>query len=150
VRARVRASRGFTLLEMIVATTIMAIAVVGLLSGLSGATRNAARLLDYDRAAQLARLRMSELLLDRRLPRNIAIAGPFDPALTGGVEAGWQARLESFELPPHPTPGQLALDRIELQVWWKSGTALRTFTLDSFRSRVLTPQDFARAPGGLP
>ena len=47
--------RGFTLLEMVVATAIMGIAVVGLLSVLAGATRNAARLRDYDRVAQLAR-----------------------------------------------------------------------------------------------
>ncbi len=39
---------------MIVATTIMAIAIVGLLAGISGATRNAARLRDYDRAVELA------------------------------------------------------------------------------------------------
>ena len=49
---------------MMVATIIMAIAIVGLLSGISGATRNAARLRDYDRAVQLARLRMNDLLVD--------------------------------------------------------------------------------------
>jgi len=135
---------------MIVATTIMGIAVVGLLSGLSGATRNAARLLSYDRAAQLARLRMNELLLDRRFPRNTTISGLFDPALTGGIEAGWQARLENFEMPPHPSPGQKALDRMELQVWWMSGSERRTFTLDAFRTRVLMPLDFVGPTGGTP
>jgi general secretion pathway protein I len=143
----VTSRRGFTLLEMIVATTIMGIAVVGLLSGISGATRNAARLRDYDRAAQLARLRMNELLLDRRMPRNMAISGPFDPALTGGIDAGWQARLENFELPPQPHAGQLALDRIELQVWWMSGKERRVFTLDSFRPRMLLPADLAPGAG---
>jgi general secretion pathway protein I len=135
---------------MIVATTIMGIAVVGLLSGISGATRNAARLRDYDRAAQLARLRMNELILDRNIPRNTAISGPFDPALTGGIEAGWQARLVNFEMPPQPYPGQLALDRIELQVWWMAGAARRTFTVDAFRPRVLVPQDMAPATAGQP
>ncbi len=61
---RGRGRCGFTLLEMIVATLIMGIAVVGLLSGISGATRNAARLRDYDRVAQVARWRMNELLVD--------------------------------------------------------------------------------------
>ena len=51
---------------MIVATTIMAIAVVGLLSGIAASTRNAARLREYGRAVQLARLRMNELLVDPR------------------------------------------------------------------------------------
>jgi prepilin-type N-terminal cleavage/methylation domain-containing protein len=35
---------GFTLLEMMVATVIMGIAVVGLLSGISSSMRNAAKL----------------------------------------------------------------------------------------------------------
>ena len=65
---------------MIVATTIMGVAVTGLLAGLSGATRNAARLRDYDRVVQLARLRMNELLLDERLPRDTVVSGEFDPA----------------------------------------------------------------------
>ena len=144
------ARRGFTLLEMMVATTIMGIAVVGLMSGLSGATRHAASLRDYDRAVQLARLRMNELLLDRKLPRNTDMTGTFDPALTGGIEVGWQARLENFELPPRPSPGLMALDRIQLQVWWTSGSQRRTFTLESFRPRILMPQDFAPGAGVLP
>ncbi len=133
--------RGFTLLEMIVATAIMGIAVVGLLSGISGATHNAARLRDYDRVVQLARLRMNELLLDPRLPRDTVVNGPFDPALTGGLDAGWQARLSTFEMPPVMAPGQMALDRIQLEVWWMSGERRRTFALDAFRSHILRPED---------
>ena len=83
--------RGFTLLEMMVATTIMAVAMVGLLSGIAGATRNAARLRDYDRAAQLARLRMNELLADDRMPRDSRIERHLRPSLDrrhGGRLAG--------------------------------------------------------------
>ena len=128
---------------MVVATLIMAIAVVGLLSGISGATRNAARLREYDRAVQLARLRMNDLLMDYRMPRNTPVSGTFDPALTGGIESGWRARLENFEMPPAPAAGQLALDRIELVVWWANGNQRRTFTLDAFRTRVLRSGDVA-------
>jgi general secretion pathway protein I len=138
---KVNSRRGFTLLEMIVATTIMGIAVVGLMSGLSGATRNAARLRDYDRAAQLARLKMNELLLDPTLPRNTPVAGAFDPALTGGLEITWQARLESFERAPQPSPGQLSLDRLVLEIWWMSGQERRSFTLDAFRGHTLAAGD---------
>ena len=135
------AQRGFTLLEMIVATTIMGIAVVGLLVGISGATHNAARLRDYDRVVQLARLRMNELVIDQRLPRNTVVNGSFDPNLTGGLDAGWQARLGTFQMPPVAAPGQMALDRIELEIWWMAGSRRRTFTLDAFRPRVLKPED---------
>jgi prepilin-type N-terminal cleavage/methylation domain-containing protein len=137
----VKSTRGVTLLEMIVAATILAIAVVGLMAGLSGTTRNAARLQDYDRAVQLGRTRMNDLMLDRRLPRNTYVSGAFDPAETGGLEAGWKARLTPFELPPHPTAGAIGLDRVELQVWWKNGASVRTFTLDAYRPHKLLPED---------
>jgi general secretion pathway protein I len=133
--------RGFTLLELVVATTIMGIAVVGLLSGLSGAVRNAARLRDYDRAVQLGQLRMNELLLDDRLPRNVELQGAFDASLSGGVESGWRARLGAFEMPPVPAPGQFALDRIELEIWWIYGAQRHSFTLDAYRRHVLKPED---------
>ena len=135
--------RGFTLLEMVVATLIMAVAVVGLLSGISGATRNAVRLREYDRAVQLAGLRMNDLLMDNLMPRDTLVSGTFDPALSGGIESGWRARLENFEMPPAPAAGQLALDRIELEIWWANGNEHRTFTLDAFRTRVLRAADVA-------
>jgi general secretion pathway protein I len=137
----VKTRRGFTLLEMMVATVILAVAIVGLLSGITGALRNAARLTEYDRAVQLARLRMNELVVDERLPRNVAVDGAFDRDQTGGLEAGWRARLSNFEMPPSKVPGEIALDRIELEVWWLSGSQRRTFALDAYRPHVLRPQD---------
>jgi general secretion pathway protein I len=143
-------ARGFTLLEMLVATTIMAVAIVGLLTGLSTTTRNAARLRDYDRAVQLGRERMNELICDTTLPHNSALSGSFDPNQTGGLEAGWRARLTTFEMPPAVRPNDTALDRLELEIWWKSGEATRTFTLDGYRSRVITMNDVSAAPGIQP
>ncbi|HUP02390.1 MAG TPA: type II secretion system protein [Bryobacteraceae bacterium] len=136
-----RAARGFTLLEMVVATTIMGIAVVGLLSGLSGAVRNAARLQGYQRASQLAQLRMNEMLLDQNLPRNTELSGEFDASLTGGMESGWQGRVTVAEMPPAPLPGQTGLDRLELEVWWMENGQRHAMTLDGYRRRALTPED---------
>ena len=138
-----KSTRGVTLLEMIVAATILAIAVVGLMAGLAGTTHNAARLQDYDRAVQLGRTRMNELMLDQRIPRNTLVEGPFDPAQTGGLEAGWKARVSQFEMPPHAAPGEVALDRIELQVWWRTGKNVRTYTLDAYRPHALLAEDVA-------
>jgi len=126
---------------MMVATVIMAVAIVGLLSGITGSLRNASRLTDYDRAVQLARLRMNELLIDQSLPRDAVVNGQFDPSLSGGLDAGWRARLTSFEKPPTPAPGQTAIERVELEIWWMSGGQRRTFTLDAYRPHVLRPQD---------
>jgi len=133
---------------MIVATVILSVAIVGLLSGVSGAMRNAARLTAYDRAVQLARLRMNDLLADRRLPRDRVFGGTFDPQQTGGLEIQWQARLANFEMPPSPAAGEVALDRIVLEVAWMSGSDRRTFTLDALRQRILAPEDLV--PGAAP
>ena len=134
----VRRTHGFTLLEMLVATTIMGIAVAGLMSGISSSTRNAARLRDYDRVVQLARLRMNTLLADPSVPRE----GIFDPAITGGLECGWSAQAGVAESATSaPTAGDWVLDRVQLEIWWMSGAARRTFTLESYRRRKLRPQD---------
>ena len=133
--------RGFTLLEMIVATTIMAVAVVGLLAGISTSTRNAARLRDYDRVVQLARLRMNDLLLDERAPLNTEIAGGFDKTLTGGLDAGWRATVSLAETSGGPVAGDFGLDRIQLELWWMAGQQRRTFALESYRRRVLRQAD---------
>ena len=136
-----KAERGFTLLEMIVAMVILAVAIVGLLSGISGAMRNAARLTAYDRVVQLARLRMNDLLMDSRMPRNQVVRGEFDAAQTGGVTAGWQARLTPFEAPPNTGAGQVEMQRVELEIWWMAGPERRTFTLDAYRPHKLRPEE---------
>jgi general secretion pathway protein I len=138
----VRRSRGFTLLEVLVATTIMAVAVVGLLSALSTSLRNASRLTDYDRAALIARRKMDELLLDQRLPRFASVEGKWDRA-AAGVEGGWRAMVSPFEAPPRAGPGTMVLDRVQLEVWWLSGERRRTFTLEGFRRGVIRPGELA-------
>ena len=134
--------RGFTLLEMIVATTIMGIAVAGLMSGIASTTRNAARLRDYDRVVQLARLRMNALLADPIVPWNVPQEGRFDPALTGDLDCGWRAVVTVAErYPQPPQAGDYVLDRVQLEIWWMSAGQRRTFPLESYRRRTLRPQD---------
>jgi type II secretion system protein I len=80
---------GFTLLEVLVATVIMGIAVAGLMAGLSQSVRNASRLTEHDRAAMLARTKMNELLLDINLPFTGSVDGDFrdvEPGLDGYAE----------------------------------------------------------------
>jgi general secretion pathway protein I len=133
---------------MIVATTIMGIAIAGLLSGISGATRNAARLRDYDRVVQLARLRMNDLLSDPKAPVNGAVEGIFPPELTGGLACGWRGVISVAEKSPQPSLGDFALDRVQLEVWWESGGKHQTFALETYRRRMLREQDVAGG-GGL-
>ena len=122
---------GFTLLEVIVATAIMAIAVIGLLSLISGSLANAARVKEYDRAAMLARHQMGELLVSDPLPVGVDLSGSFDKT------TGWTARAEPFELPVHPGPGQPMLVRIQLQIWWDSEGRHKTVDFAGYRRTVI-------------
>jgi general secretion pathway protein I len=129
----VRNRNGFTLLEVMVATLIMAIAVTGLLSALSSSLSNASRLTDYDRAMLMARQKMDELLLDKRLPDNVPIRGTWEASVTGGEAMEWRALVTTFEKPEHSGPGTPILERVELQIGWNRGNNPRTFSLEGFR-----------------
>ena len=131
--------RGLTLLEVLIATVIMAIAVVGLLSSLSTSMRNASRVTDHDRAAVLARTKMDELLTTARLPKFMIHEGSFD------ASSGWRARATPFETAPGSGVGVAAIDRVELEVWWMAGEQRRTFKVVGFRRTALTAEDIAAA-----
>ena len=123
-------NKGFSLLEVMVATLIMGVAVTGLIVGLSQSVKNAARLSDYDRAAMLARTRMNDLLLDPALP--------FDGAVEG---EGWRAVTRPFDIPPQAGPGAVILQQVALEIWWQpaSGTK-RTMQLTGYRpTRIPIP-----------
>ena len=130
--------RGFTLLEVLVATVIMAIAITGLLTSLTTSLRNAARLTDHNRAAQLARSKMDELLIaNPEPPKNVPIEGAWDPALTGGVPTGWRAKVTTFDKPAGAGPGAPVLERVELEIGWMIGDERKTFSLEGFRRGIL-------------
>lgn len=137
--------RGFTLLEVLVATTIMGIAVVGLLSAMSTSLRNLSRLTDYDRARMIARRTMDTLLTEPSLPKMTVIEGRWDPRVVG-VEGGWRARVSPFERAPNASPGQMGMERIELEIWWMQGEERRTFDLEAYRAAKLTPEDMSLGP----
>ena len=126
---------GFTLLEVLVATVIMGVAVAGLLVGLSQSVRNAGRLADYDRAVMLARTRMNDLLLDVNLPFEGSVNGVFPADQAGGIPTGWDATLRPYDVPPNAQPGATVLQQIGLDIWWQPASGnRRTMHLESYRA----------------
>lgn len=133
-----RQPSGFTLLEVLVATALMAIAIAGLLSNLTTSMTNAARLTDYDRASLLARRKMDALLAERFLPIGVPLEGRFDES----SDTSWRARVTPFEWgPAMPMPGKPILERIELEVIWKNGVKQRIFRLETCRMATLREVD---------
>ena len=134
---------GFTLLEVLVATMIMAIAVVGLLGNLHTSLRNTDKLADYDRAALFAQHKMDELLLEPGIPPFAALNGLYlageDPEA-----AGWRAVVKPYEYPPNPQAGMTVLAQVRLEVWWMRNGERRTFVVDGFRRAVLSKDDAGR------
>ncbi len=142
---KMKSRAGFTLLEVLVATVIMGIAVAGLISGLSQSVKNAARLTDYDRSAMLARTKMNDLLLENRLPFQGEISADFSSDESGGVKSGWRAALQPFDIPPNAGPGTVVLQRIALEVWWQPPTGTRrTMALDSYRQATIPEPEVRR------
>jgi prepilin-type N-terminal cleavage/methylation domain-containing protein len=134
--------KGYTLLEVLVATVIFGIAAVGILSALSTSTRNAGRITERDRAVLLARGKMDELLTTRELPKGVPLQGVWDPALTGRLTCGWTANLSTFELAAKNT-GAPVLERVELVVWCGEGDNRRSFALNGYRRGAITPAEAA-------
>lgn len=137
---------GFTLLEVLVASVLMGIAVAGVFNGLSAAARNAARLTQYDRATLLARQKMDELLVDQNIRRRTPMEGSWDPASTGGTTMGWHAEIDPFETAPGAGIGSWVVDRVQLEVWWMDGATRHAFSLEGFRRGLMRNEDFQNAP----
>ncbi len=141
--------RGFTLLEVMVATLIMAIAVAGLMGAISTSLRNAARLTDHDRAVLLGHQKMDELLIATGLPKGTPFEGTWGPEVVGGNDIGWRARLTPFDVPKGGAVGRPFIERVELEIWWMSGTQRHSFRLEGFHRALLTTADLAAGSQGL-
>ncbi|MCW5964893.1 MAG: type II secretion system protein [Bryobacterales bacterium] len=144
--ARRKGQAGFTLLEAMVATTIMAIAVVGLLSNISTSLNTASRLADYDQAAMLAKRQMEHL---QSMPLQVGqvYSGTFPRTATDDLEGGWAARVEPFEA--SLMGAGAVLDRIVLEVWWSRNGQRRTVLLETVRAVIPTSPDVgSRYPNG--
>ncbi len=124
---------GFSLLEMIVATALTGLTVVGLLSLTSQSLSNSARIREYDRAAMLARTQMDELLTVDPPLLNQPLEGAIDPL------TGWQARITPVEVDVNANVGGTLLARVDLTIWWQSDGRRKTFPLEGYRRVRIDP-----------
>ncbi len=115
-------ARGFSLLELIVAFVVFALAFGLLMQIASGSLRNARRAAHYTQAALLAQSKIDELGVGEAL-EEVSDSGRFDDRY------GWRLEIRKLEPPPAPT-GNLEempfdLMRVELVVEWRDGQKSR-------------------------
>lgn len=127
---------GFTLLEVLVATTIMALAVATLLSALSTSLTNASRVTDADRAAVIAKRVMDDLIAAPQVARGQVLQGKLDPK-ESGMEGTWRAQVDPFEPVPGEALGGDGIDRIAIEVSWGPGLVKKKFRLEGYRRAAL-------------
>jgi general secretion pathway protein I len=128
---RSNSQKGFTLLEVLVATIILAVAVAALMGNLSTSTANLFRVNDIDRLTFLSKRKMDELLTVQNLPRAATFEGVLENDAASRPVAGFKAQILPFG-PMSQSSGD-RLERVRLETWLQSGSRRRTMLLESFR-----------------
>jgi len=132
VRPRVRPVRqqGFTLLEALVAATVVAVAFSVILAGLGGVGRTAQRVDELTVARQLAVSVLDQFALNPANEVNDA-----DDLVYGGVKYGYKLTFDAMEdtvpLPISVLRSGQTLMTVRVQVFWGQQPKLHTYTLSS-------------------
>ncbi len=129
---RSKSQKGFTLLEVLVATIILAVAVSALMANLSTSTANLFRVNDMDRLTFLSKRKMDELLSIQNLPRAVVLEGVLEADAKDKAIAGFKAQILPFGAISQSSGDRL--ERVRLETWLQSGARRRTLLLESFRT----------------
>ena len=122
---------GFTLIEVLIASLIMAVAVSALLGNLSVSTGNLIRTGDMDRLTFFSKRKMDELITMQSFPRGGTFQGVFEMDAEKKPISGWQAVIIPVRI--STLNNSEKLDRVELDTWIQVGGKHRTMHLSGYR-----------------
>ena len=124
-----RSIKGFSLLEVVVAVTLIGIGFTAIFAGMSGSIRGLDRAESADQRVELARLKLAELDLINGIRPGDSAQGTFDD--------GTRWRLESFpfiapvEGPERRNPASVV--RIDLTIEWTGRSGVLSRVIQTYR-----------------
>jgi len=125
-------NRGFSLLEVLVAVTIIGIGFTVVFTGMSGSVRGLERVESNDRRVELARMKLAELDLVQRIRPGDSASGMFDDGTR------WSVQVYPF-IPPvqeGPRRNPSSVVRIALTLEWMGRNNVQRRELETYRYQV--------------
>jgi general secretion pathway protein I len=131
-------TRGFTLIEVVVAMAILGVALTVIIELFSGGLRLARTSAEYTRAVNYARIKMEEIAVQQTMEEGIQ-EGEFDHTFR------WQVETKKVDVLPiekgidfmPPTE----LFQVKVNVLWKSGSRERSTRLETYRTIKLEEEE---------
>ena len=126
--------RGFTLIETLVATMILAIGIVTILQLFSGGLRSVTASENYTRAIFHAREKMNEILMAETLAEGIA---------EGSFDDGYQWRADFIEIKDESEKVNIPVSKlsVHLIVEWTQGVGKKQVEMNSVTIAKLIKED---------
>lgn len=128
---RVRARRGFTLVEVLVAIVLMALVVPAAMRGVTIAARAGDLAKHRTEASALAASKLQEIVGTQLWENGGGLSGDFAPE--GYDQYTWQAELVNWNQPGFTSSDiqPQTLQELDLKVSWKSGRGIETMTVST-------------------
>ena len=126
--------RGFTLLEVLVAMTLIGFGLAVAFTAVSGTARMDEKMTDHSAAMALARSKLDEALANSQF----VLANDYGEDHYSGTDFGYRIQLRPV---PILSPEQHVrirtfkrkLEKIDIEVFWGSKDARQSYTLSSYR-----------------
>ncbi len=133
-RAKPYTEAGVSLLEILIAVSLLGIGFTAIFSGFSTALRTIERVDHYAGVTDFAVNKLNELVVDPRLEPGQELSGVSNSGLS------WRARTELVDQRPGASPDQpIQLMRVEVQVSWKTSKGFQSFALQTLKLRIPKP-----------
>ena len=123
-----RREAGISLLEVLLAISLLGVSFATIFSGLSAALRTTDRLDHFDRANEFGARKLNELILDPSLGAGQMRSGVSPSGIV------WQARTQSVDARPLSGSDKPArLVRIALDLDWKTRSGRQSLSLETLK-----------------